>query len=221
MPSQLRCEFTTRYTSTNQHGIYLMMRISFAAFCFLLLLTLVSPVRAQSVDTKLLGEMHWRNVGPFRGGRTRAVSGVPSQPNVFYVGAVNGGVWKTTDFGRTWDPIFDREPTGSIGAIAVAPPIPISFTSAAAKGCTVPISPSAMASISPPTAAQPGRILACATASRFRRLPSIPRSQPPLRRRRRASLRPQSRTRRLSLHRRRSDLPEGALQGREHRRLVM
>ena len=68
--------------------------------------------------------MHWRNVGPFRGGRTRAVSGVPGQPNVFYIGAVNGGVWKTDDFGRTWNPIFDHEPTGSIGAIAVAPSDP-------------------------------------------------------------------------------------------------
>ena len=69
-------------------------------------------------------ELHWRPIGPFRGGRTKAATGVPGQPNVFYIGAVNGGVWKTTDYGRTWKPIFDDQPTGSIGAIAVAPSDP-------------------------------------------------------------------------------------------------
>src|SRR5262245_49085081 len=69
-------------------------------------------------------EMRWRAIGPFRGGRTKAIAGVPSQPNVFYMAAVNGGVWKTDDFGRTWTPIFDDQPTGSIGAIAVAPSDP-------------------------------------------------------------------------------------------------
>jgi photosystem II stability/assembly factor-like uncharacterized protein len=66
-------------------------------------------------------DMHWRMIGPFRGGRTRAATGVPDQPNVFYVGQVDGGVWKSTDYGRTWSPIFDGEDTQSIGAIAVAP----------------------------------------------------------------------------------------------------
>jgi photosystem II stability/assembly factor-like uncharacterized protein len=69
-------------------------------------------------------ELRWRMIGPFRGGRTRAAAGVPSQPNVFYMGQVNGGVWKSDDYGRTWNPIFDHEPTQSIGAIAVAPSDP-------------------------------------------------------------------------------------------------
>jgi len=59
-------------------------------------------------------------IGPFRGGRTRAAAGVPGQPNLFYMGQVNGGVWKSDDYGRTWTPIFDHESTQSIGAIAVA-----------------------------------------------------------------------------------------------------
>jgi photosystem II stability/assembly factor-like uncharacterized protein len=64
--------------------------------------------------------MHWRMIGPFRGGRTRAATGVPSQPNVFYVGQGDGGVWKSEDYGRTWNPIFDGQPSQSIGAIVVA-----------------------------------------------------------------------------------------------------
>jgi len=78
------------------------------------------PMMAQTVSPELFNSLQWRNIGPYRGGRTRAVSGVPSQPNVFYVAQVNGGVFKTTDYGRTWTPIFDDQPTGSIGSIAVS-----------------------------------------------------------------------------------------------------
>src|SRR5437016_13676308 len=82
------------------------------------------PAIAQQFNPGLFRSLHWRSIGPYRGGRTRAVAGVPSQPNVFYIAQVNGGVWKTTDYGRTWTPIFDDQPTGSIGAVAVAPSDP-------------------------------------------------------------------------------------------------
>jgi photosystem II stability/assembly factor-like uncharacterized protein len=84
----------------------------------------VSQVYAQTVDRSFYQNMRWRMIGPFRAGRTVGAAGIPSQPNVFYIGVNNGGVWKTTDSGRTWKPIFDDQPTGSIGDLAVAPSNP-------------------------------------------------------------------------------------------------
>jgi photosystem II stability/assembly factor-like uncharacterized protein len=83
-----------------------------------------SVALAASYDAKFFSEIRWRSIGPYRGGRTKSAVGVPSQPNVFYIGVCNGGVWKSNDYGRTWFPIFDDQPTGSIGAIAVAPSDP-------------------------------------------------------------------------------------------------
>jgi photosystem II stability/assembly factor-like uncharacterized protein len=82
------------------------------------------PLAAQTFAPELYDGLRWRMIGPFRGGRTVAAAGIASQPNVFYVAANNGGVWKTDDFGRTWRPIFDDQPSGSIGALAIAPSDP-------------------------------------------------------------------------------------------------
>lgn len=79
---------------------------------------------AQGIDPSAWSMLKFRMIGPYRGGRTVGATGVPQQPNVFYIGVNNGGVWKTTDYGRTWKPIFDEQPTGSIGDIAVAPSNP-------------------------------------------------------------------------------------------------
>jgi photosystem II stability/assembly factor-like uncharacterized protein len=78
-------------------------------------------VSAQQYDSSYFREMRWRCIGPYRGGRTVGAAGSAQQPNVFYIGVNNGGVWKTTDYGRTWFSVFENESTGSIGTVAVAP----------------------------------------------------------------------------------------------------
>ncbi|HEV2401153.1 MAG TPA: hypothetical protein VGS27_29740 [Candidatus Sulfotelmatobacter sp.] len=87
-----------------------------ALLCFALV-----PLCAQSVSPDLFSGLKWRLIGPFRGGRAIAAAGVPGDPNSFYFGAVDGGVWKTTNAGVTWAPVFEKESSASIGAIAVAP----------------------------------------------------------------------------------------------------
>lgn len=81
-------------------------------------------VPAQSVPPQFINGLKWRLIGPFRGGRAVAVAGVPGDSTTFYFGSVNGGIWKTTDAGVVWKPIFDGQPVASIGALAVAPSDP-------------------------------------------------------------------------------------------------
>src|SRR6185436_13796659 len=101
-------------------------------------LTVSLPAQTPHMNPALFGEMRWRNIGPHRAGRTKAAAGHARQPYTFYIGMVNGGVWKTTDAGRTWKPIFDDQPTGSIGWVAVAPSDPNIIYVASGEGLPRP-----------------------------------------------------------------------------------
>jgi photosystem II stability/assembly factor-like uncharacterized protein len=100
----------------------------------MLALLLSAAISAQAPASAL----HWRNIGPFRAGRTVGISGVPQQPGTYYMAPTDGGVWKSTDYGRTWKPIFDGQDTGSIGALAVAPSDPNVIYAASGEGLRRP-----------------------------------------------------------------------------------
>jgi photosystem II stability/assembly factor-like uncharacterized protein len=95
-----------------------MIRLTIVALCVAALLP------AQSIPANLLDGLRWRMIGPFRGGRAVSAAGIPGDPNTFYFGAVGGGIWKTTDAGMVWAPVFDDQNIASIGAIEVAPSDP-------------------------------------------------------------------------------------------------
>ena len=96
----------------------------FVAAILILVMGVVPPAFSQESPSQTFAGMRWRLIGPFRGGRAIAVTGIPGKPYEYYFGAVGGGVWHSTNAGRTWEPVFDSQPISSIGAIAVAPSDP-------------------------------------------------------------------------------------------------
>jgi len=94
----------------------LLLTYSFALIAFISF--------SQQIESRFTDGLRWRMIGPHRAGRTVGMTGVPSQPSVFYIGVNNGGVWKTNDYGHTWNSIFDSESTGSVGDVVVAPSNP-------------------------------------------------------------------------------------------------
>jgi len=100
------------------------MAIARRSVLFLLFAATAACATAATFAPAQLDALHWRSIGPFRGGRVLAVAGVPGEREHFYFGSVNGGVWETRDAGRTWQPLFDAQPVQSIGALALAPSDP-------------------------------------------------------------------------------------------------
>src|SRR4029079_16239384 len=94
--------------------------MSKTAKLFAILLLLTAAVYAQEPNKDILGAMRYRYIGPM-GNRVTSVVSVPGQPNIYYVGAASGGIFKTTDGGIHWEPIFDSQPASSIGSLAIAP----------------------------------------------------------------------------------------------------
>jgi photosystem II stability/assembly factor-like uncharacterized protein len=111
-----RVEYGTEKGPTVLRARHILLYVCLAAAAL--------PAAAQSLDPSLFSGLRWRLVGPFRGGRAITATGVPGHPDRFYFGSVGGGVWRSDNAGRTWEPIFDSQPVASIGAVTVAPSDP-------------------------------------------------------------------------------------------------
>jgi len=119
----LQYDPATGFTAILLHKVH-AMRTSILTIALTLPSLLIQAPRASAQAPDVASAMHWREIGPTRAGRARAVAGAPGHPDVLYVGFDNGGLWRSSDYGSNWEPLFDREATGSIGAIAVAPSNP-------------------------------------------------------------------------------------------------
>src|SRR5206468_12569648 len=117
----IRC---VRSPSQGKRVLSRHLRLLVPSFLVLINTAFAQTQPTQPAQSTLFNEMKWRLIGPFRGGRALTAVGIPGQPNLFYFGSVGGGVWKSTDAGTVWEPIFDSQPIASIGAIAVAPSNP-------------------------------------------------------------------------------------------------
>src|SRR5262249_17556956 len=126
---------TGRRMHKSQSGLATRSALVLSLICLALF---VDGALAQPVPPGSFGDLTWRMVGPMRAGRTRAVAGIPTQRRGFYIGGGDGGGWKADDGGRTWQPIFDGQPTQSIGAIAVAPSDPNTVYVASGEGLLRP-----------------------------------------------------------------------------------
>ena len=163
--------------------------------------------------------MRWRDIGPTRAGRARALAGVPNHPNIFYAGFDNGGVWRSTDYGANWVPLFDDQSTGSIGAIAVAPSNPNIIYVGTGAGI---IRPDLAIGNGVYKSTDDGRTwqhLGLRDSQMIAAIAVDPGNPDrALRRRARTSVRAESRARSVPLDRRRTHVREGAVQGRLHER---
>lgn len=101
-----------------------MRKLPYFILVLLVLIIPSAPMEAQTPDTAIIGAMKYRSIGPYRGGRSAAVTGVPGNPHLYYFGSTGGGVWRTLDAGNTWENISDGYFGGSIGAVSVAPSDP-------------------------------------------------------------------------------------------------
>ena len=134
------------------HGRKLLSLFVAPVLCALLSMMAV----AQQYNPEQMKGLKWRLVGPYRGGRVLAVTGIPGDPYTFYFGGVAGGVWRTSDGGNTWVPLTDHQPFASIGAIAVAESNPSVIYVALASPVFVEISPTVTACSNPPMVARAG-----------------------------------------------------------------